>query len=185
MADNQKIDTLELEINSNAGKAVDGLDRLAGTLLKLKNSLGGGWIGSMKDLSSNMHSLSGAAKKLDTGKLTGFATALGTLSGSVTALAAASGDLTPAINNLGKLAAFDFSKLKIPGNFSGLSSLAEGAGKLATLKATDIDKTLATFLKLGATDFSNVSASLQTLNGLDVTGFVSLSLALGAFSGSA
>ena len=98
MADNQKIDTLELEINSNAGKAVDGLDRLAGTLLKLKNSLGGGWIGSMKDLSSNMHSLSGAAKKLDTGKLTGFATALGTLSGSVTALAAASGDLTTWVN---------------------------------------------------------------------------------------
>lgn len=192
MADNQAIDTLELKINSDAGKAVDGLDRLAGTLLKLKNSLGGGWIGNMKDLSSNMHSLSGATKKLDSGKLTGFATALGQLGGSVTALAAVSGDLTPAINNLQQLSAFDFSKLKVSGDFSGLDTLAKGmaemanvAPRLSALKATDINKTLSTFEKLGKTDFNNVAASLQSLAGLDTGGFVSLSQSLGMFAGSA
>lgn len=186
MADNT-IDTLELKINSNAGKAVDGLDRLTGTILKLKNSLGGGWIGDMQDLSINIGALSDATKKLDTGKITGFASALGKLSGSVTALATASGDLTPAIKNLQKLSAFD-----VPGDFSGLFSLARGmsaladvAPRLASLKSAEINRTLKAFQKIGSVDFTSTVQSLQTLNGVDTSGFVRLTQAMNGFADSA
>lgn len=191
MAENT-IDTLSLEINSNAGRAVDSLDRLAGSILKLKNSLGGGWIGDMQDLSINIGALSDATKKLDTGKITGFASALGKLSGSVTALAAASGDLTPAIKNLQKLSAFDFSRLNVSGDFSGLFSLARGmsaladvAPRLASLKSAEINRTLKAFQKIGGVDFTSTVQSLQTLNGVDTSGFVRLTQAMNGFADSA
>lgn len=191
MAENT-IDTLSLEINSNAGRAVDSLDRLAGSILKLKNSLGGGWIGDMQDLSINIGALSDATKKLDTGKITGFASALGKLSGSVTALATTSGDLTPAIKNLQKLSAFDFSRLTVSGDFSGLFSLARGmsaladaAPRLASLKSAEINRTLKAFQKIGSVDFTSTVQSLQTLNGVDTSGFVRLTQAMNGFADSA
>lgn len=82
--------------------------------------------------------------------------------------------------------------MRVSGDFSGLSALAEGAGKLAdvapklsALKASDLNRSLTAFRKLGQSDFSGVAQSLQVLNGLDVSGFSSLAQALGTFAGSA
>lgn len=191
MADNQKIDTLTIEINSDATQAersirnlVDALDRLASGTTKGLNNL--------RTVAGGIKSLNNATKGLETSKLSAYATGMDSLSISVNRFANIGDKITPAVNALGRLAGVDLSGMRVSGDFSGLSGLADGAEKLAAvapklaaLKASDLNRSLTAFQKLGRSDFSGVAQSLQVLNGLDVSGFSGLAQALGTFAGSA
>lgn len=189
MADNT-IDTLELKIVSDAGRAEQSIKRLTDSLIKLASSTGRG-LNNLRTVSGDIKSLNNATKALDTSRLSAYAKGIDNLSSSIEKFATLNGKITPALNALSKLANVNLSNLQFKGDFSGLSSLADGVKKLADvapkiseLKASDLNRTLAAFQKLGQADFSNVAQSLQVLSGLDTTGFSNLSQAIGQFAES-
>lgn len=190
MAENT-IDTLSLKIKSDAMRAEESIKKLTDALVRLASSTGQG-LKSLRTVAGDIKSLNNATKGLDTSKLSAYATGMDNLSASVGRFADIGDKIAPAVNALNKLAGVDLAGLRVSGDFSGLSALAEGAGKLsdvapklAALRATDLNRSLAAFQKLGQTDFSGVAQSLQALNGLDASGFSGLAQALGTFAGSA
>ncbi|MFG6330515.1 MAG: hypothetical protein K1W28_01595 [Lachnospiraceae bacterium] len=190
MADNQKIDTLTIEINSDAAKAEQSIRNLADALVRLASGTSRG-LNNLRTVAGDIKQLSNATKGLDTSKLSAYATGMDNLSNSIGRFANIGDKITPAVNALQKLAGVDLSGMRVSGDFSGLSALAEGAGKLAdtapklaALKASDLNRSLTAFQKLGQTDFSGVAQSLQALNGLDVSGFTGLSQAMNGFADS-
>ncbi len=189
MADNT-IDTLSIQINSDAARAERSIKGLADALVNLASSTGRG-LNNLRTVAGDIKSLNNATKGLDTSKLSAYATGMDNVSNSIGRFANLSDKITPAVNALQKLAGVDLSGMRVSGDFSGLSALAEGAGKLAdvapklaALKASDLNRSLTAFQKLGQTDFSGVAQSLQALNGLDVSGFSGLSQAMGGFADS-
>lgn len=190
MADNT-IDTLSLEVKSNAAHAEQSIKRLTEALIKLASGTTRG-LNNLRTVAGDIKQLNNATKGLDTSKLSAYATGMDNLSASVGRFADIGDKIAPAVNALNKLAGVDLAGLRVSGDFSGLSALAEGAGKLAevapklaSLKASDLNRSLVAFQKLGQTDFSGVAQSLQVLNGLDVSGFTGLSQAMSGFSDSA
>ncbi len=190
MAENT-IDTLSLEIKSDASRAEQSLNKLTNALIKLAGGATRG-LGGLRTAAGDIRALNDASKNLNSEKLNTYAKGMQDLSTSIGRFANLGDKITPAVNALQQLSGINLSGLQASGDFRGLSSLAEGAGKLAdispklaALKASDLNRSLAALQKLGATDFTGVAASLQSLAGLDTSGFVSLSQALGTFSSSA
>lgn len=190
MAENT-IDTLSIEIKSDAVRAEQSIRNLADALVRLASGTSRG-LNNLRTVAGDIKSLNNATKGLDTSKLSAYATGMDNLSNSIGRFADIGDKITPAVNALQKLAGVDLSGMRVSGDFSGLSALAEGAGKLAdtapklaALKASDLNRSLTAFQKLGQTDFSGVAQSLQALNGLDVSGFAGLSQAMGTFATSA
>lgn len=190
MAENT-IDTLSLEIRSDTARAEESIKKLTDALVRLASGTGQG-LKNLRTVAGDIKSLNNATKGLDTSKLSAYATGMDNLGASVGRFADISDGIAPAVNALNKLAGVDLSGLRVSGDFSGLSALAEGAGKLAditpklaALRATDLNRSLAAFQKLGQTDFSGVAQSLQVLNGLDVSGFSGLVQAMSGFAESA
>ncbi len=189
MADNT-IDTLSIQINSDAARAERSIKGLADALVNLASSTGRG-LNNLRTVAGDIKSLNNATKGLDTSKFSAYATGMDNLSNSIGRFADIGDKITPAVNALQKLAGVDLSGMRVSGDFSGLSALAEGAGKLAdvapklsALKASDLNRSLTAFQKLGQSDFSGVAQSLQVLNGLDVSGFTGLSQAMSGFADS-
>ncbi len=190
MAENT-IDTLSIEIKSDAARAEQSIKNLADALVRLASGTSRG-LSNLRTVAGDIKSLNNATKGLDTSKFSAYAAGMDNLSNSIGRFADIGDKITPAVNALQKLAGVDLSGMRVSGDFSGLSALAEGAGKLANvvpklsvLKASDLNRSLTAFQKLGQSDFSGVAQSLQVLNGLDVSGFSSLAQALGTFAGSA
>lgn len=189
MADNT-IDTLSLEIKSDAAHAEQSIKQLTDALIRLAGGVNRG-ISGLRTAAGDIRALNDATKTLNGDKLITYAKGVNDLSESVGRFANLGDKITPAVNALQKLAGVDLSGMHVSGDFSGLSALAEGAGKLAdtaprlaALKASDLNRNLAAFQKLGQTDFSGVAQSLQALNGLDVSGFTGLSQAMSGFADS-
>lgn len=78
MAENV-IDTLSLEINSNANGADKAIDRLSASLLKLQNRTAGLQNIKLNGLTGQLKQFSAAVRGLDTGKLSNFSVTLKTL----------------------------------------------------------------------------------------------------------
>ena len=119
MSEVTTIDTLSLEITSNSNGAAKGIEELAASLGKLKQS------GSIGVAVKNLNNLSDSLKKLT--PVTSNANKLSALADSISKLSSA-GSMARVINQLGKL----------PGAVKGLSdlkiddTLAEKANGLAT-----------------------------------------------------
>lgn len=169
MADNT-IDSLVLEINSNSKGAEIALDKLTNSLTKLQKSLGG--FKGFDEVYSGLKKMGGASKALDSGKVNGYALAVKTLADSVNSLSG----IDSGIKNLAKLSEVDFSKIKISGNFDGLSNLAKAAGefantsvKLAAIKPTEINRAVKSLEKLGKVNLSGLAQGMNALKETDTT----------------
>lgn len=169
MADNT-IDSLVLEISSNSKGAEKALDKLTDSLTKLQKSLGG--FTGFDEVYSSLKKVGGASKALDSEKVNGYALAVKTLADSVNSLSG----IGSGIKNLTKLSEVDFSKIKISGNFDGLSNLAKAAGefadtsvKLAAIKPTEVNRVAKTLEKLGKVNLSGLAQGMNALKETDTT----------------
>lgn len=175
MAENT-IDTLSLEIKSNAAQAQKSLEKLTDALIKLAGGTSRG-LGGLRTAASDIRTLNDATKALNTEKLSAYATGLNDLSVSVGKFSNIGSKIVPAISALKQLSGINLSGLRVSGDFSGLSGLADIALKLSQIKAVDLNRALRAFEKIGAKDFSSLAQNLASLNGLDTSGFASLSIA--------
>lgn len=189
MAENV-IDTLSLEIESNANGADKAIDKLSASLLKLQNRTAGLKNIKLGGLTGQLKQFNAAVRGLDVGKLSNFSVALKNLGASIKNFSSIEKQIEPAIKNLEALSRFDFQKLKVNGgDFSGLSSLASGikhisdaVPKLAEIGQKDINRTVKSLEKLGTINLSQLSAGLQSLNGADTSVLTNLGEAFRNFS---
>lgn len=189
MAENV-IDTLSLEIESNANGADKAIDKLSASLLKLQNRTAGLKNIKLGGLTGQLKQFNAAVRGLDVGKLSNFSVALKNLGASIKNFSSIEKQIEPAIKNLEALSRFDFQKLKVNGgDFSGLSSLASGikhisdaVPKLAEIGQKDINRTVKSLEKLGTINLSQLSAGLQSLNGADTSVLVNLGMAFQGFA---
>lgn len=187
MAENV-IDTLSLEIESNSHGADKAIDKLSASLLKLQNRTSGLQNIKLNGLSGQLKQFNAAVRGLDIGKLSNFSSSLKNFGASIKSLSGLERQIEPAIRNLESLSKFDFSKLKLNGDFTGLSSLvsgierfAETAPKLAAVSPKEINRTVAAFQKLGTVNLGQLSSSLQSLNGVDTSVLSNLGTAFRGF----
>lgn len=188
MAENV-IDTLSLEINSNANGADKAIDRLSASLLKLQNRTAGLQNIKLNGLTGQLKQFSAAVRGLDTGKLSNFSVTLKNFSDSIKSFSGIGKQIEPAIKNLEALSKFDFSKLKINGDFSGMESLASGIKKfseaapgLAAISPKEINRIVMAFKKLETVNLNQMAAGLQSLNGVDTSVLTNLGEAFRNFS---
>jgi len=106
------IDRLQIEINAKASNSVDGLEKLAQSIQKLKSSVGSG-----------------------VDKLSGIASSLSNLNTSITSLKGKSGTITSLVSSLDKLNNVDTSKIggKIESLKTSLNSLGSMSSEIKTL----------------------------------------------------
>lgn len=114
MADNQKIDTLTIEINSDAAKAEQSIRNLADALVRLASGTSRG-LNNLRTVAGDIKQLSNATKGLDTSKLSAYATGMDNLSNSIGRFANIGDKITPAVNALQKLAGVDLSGMRVSG----------------------------------------------------------------------
>lgn len=183
------IDTLSLEINSNANGADKAIDKLSASLLKLQNRTSGLQNVKLNGLSGQLKQFNSAVRGLDVGKLGSFSTALRNFSDSIKSFSGVGQRIEPAIKNMEALSKFDFSKLKVTGDYTGMSSLASGiksfaevAPKLAEISPKEINRVVSAFEKLGTVNLGQLSASLQSLNGVDTSVLSNLGTAFQGFA---
>ena len=185
------IDSLQLELSADASMAEKSLDKLAESLLRLKKSISGISWKNLSNFSDELNDLSGATDKLDDKKLIQYSAALNGLSQSVAGLKSANKDINGAAKALQKIGGLDTSKLQITGDFTGLDSLGRGLGsladsmgKLASVKPTDINRSVKAMQKLQGLDLSGLGAGLQSISGADMTALSNLGTAFQGFISS-
>lgn len=173
MADNT-IDSLTLEISSNSEGAEKALDKLVDSFTKLQKSLGG--FKGFEEAYSGLKKLGNISTALNSDKVDRYASAMGKLSCSIKDFSKAGANIDSTIRNLGKLSEFDFSRLQISGDFTGLRNLVKGSGKfaeaaikLAAVKPTEINRAVKAIEKLGNINLSGIAQGLNALKGTDTT----------------
>lgn len=188
MAENV-IDTLSLEIESSTHGAEEAIDKLANSLKKLQNRTAGLQNIRLGGLTGQLKQFSAAVRGLDTGKLSNFSVTLKNFSDSIKSFSGIGKQIGPAIKNLEALSKFDFSKLKISGDFSGLESLASGIKKfseaapgLAAISPKEINRVVTACQKLETINLNQMAAGLQSLNGVDTSVLTNLGEAFRNFS---
>lgn len=184
------IESLELEIQSNAGSAESGLNKLSETLGKLRNATKGGL--GLTSVSKQLSTLSGAAKGIDSTaakNIEGLAKAISLLSGSkisasignqlksintaIAELNLSGGDtkiqqlvstLAP-LQNLGKanLTSFITPLKKLPEVLEGLNKLDMGAFATKIKEVANAVKPLADEMNKVAQGFSAFPNKIQKL----------------------
>ena len=176
MADN--IDSLQIEISANAGKAEKSLDRLADSLLRLQGSLKGISGGQFQNLSSGIRQMSDAMTRFTSGvktaDFTRIATGLNKLAGvnvqGVSDASRAISTLTANLNQIGNIA-FDSQGIanvanaiaqlgrktvtqatsNIPALTQSLSSLVTGLNQIGTVNfdISSLSQLVSAITKLG------------------------------------
>lgn len=186
MADN--IDSLQIEISADAQSASQSLDKLANTLLKLQKNMTGLSNINLSGFSGSLKQISKATSGLDVGKLVRYSQALSGLSKSVTMFASSGKRIDTAASALQKISGLDFSKLQVSGDFSGFAGLAQGmdsfadaATKLASVKPTEINRTVSALQKLQGIDLTKLGQGLNSISGADFTSLGNLGTAFQSF----
>ena len=174
MADN--IDSLQIEISADAQSASRSLEKLANTLLKLQKNMTGLSNINLSGFSGSLKQISKATSGLDVGKLVRYSQALSGLSKSVTMFVSSGKRVDAAASALQKISGLDFSKLQVSGDFSGFVGLAQGmdsfadaAAKLASVKPTEINRTVSALQKLQGIDLTKLGQGLNSISGADFT----------------
>lgn len=175
MADNV-IDSLSLEISSNAGSAADGLDRLTKSMLKLGESTGAIKGTQLKNITNFA-----AGIKEVTHNLSGFenfakaAAGIRELTAAANEAKGTARGFTAISKNLRELTGIDFSNLSA--NAAGLNifsaaikELSNNALNLAGLKTADLRKTANLFNDLEKVNFAGLAQGAQGLSGIDFSG---------------
>lgn len=180
------IDTLSLEIDSNAEQAIGSIDKLANSLYNLKNKMSGFQKKGFGNLPEEFQKLNSALSDIDSGKILSFSNALSGLSESIRTFSDSGKQINPAARNLEKI-----SKLKINGDFSGFGSLASGindfasaAPNLAKVSPKEINRTVSAFEKLGKINLSEMANSFRSFNGIDASVLGDLGAAFQSFASS-
>lgn len=149
MTDTTTIDTLSIEITSNATGAATGIDALATSLGKLKQN------GSVSVAVKNLNNLTASLKQMTS--VTSNASKLNSLADAVSKLSSA-GSFTKVISQLNKLptAVKGLDQLDFNGLDAKFERVAAAAGKLSSIKAGGLGNMVNALGKLG-----QVTASLD------------------------
>ena len=180
MADNT-IDSLAIEISSNMGNADKSIERLANSLTKIANSLGGinpsmfsNLASGIGDLKVAMDGMNATVKTADFTRVAKGLNSIATVNvQGVTDASRAIRDLVTNLNQIGTIA-FDSQ-----GILNIANSVAQLGRSTVTQAASNIPKL--------TTELKNLVAGLNGLNfnGFDLTGLTSLTTAISRMGGAA
>ena len=153
MPDNT-IDTLRLEVESEASNASEGLDRLTKSLLGLSDATSRGQSG-LANYAKQIKAFADSAAKLKDLKFPDISSLIPQGNGE----------------NLNSLA-------------MGMSALAQSTRDLASVRLGDVSKSITRLERLGGANIGGLVSALQPLNGLDLSNLSNLGNAMNGFISS-